>query len=175
VRLEELKDLVRLGAVDVALFRKGKRAAEISLAHVRNLLVALGTSRSELFGREANDDESLVLELLVKLFEAVELRGETALGGRVEDDLDLALVVLFKGEKNGTGAAKKASLTRSAKRAEEEEEEKRRSVSALRSGRDGSQTHLKLDQLSVGLVDSKVVERRGGGHGCSVESKEEDQ
>lgn len=38
----------------------------------------------------------LLLEVLVKLLEALELGGEAALGGGVDDQYDLALV-LFKG------------------------------------------------------------------------------
>jgi hypothetical protein len=97
-RLEELEDLVRVAAVHVALLRKREGDAVVSLAHGAGLLVVLRVLRAELVARETNDDETLVLVLLVELLKSVELRGEAALGGRVEDEEDLALEVLRGGK-----------------------------------------------------------------------------
>jgi len=47
----------------------------------------------ELVAREAEDDQPLVFVLLVESFQPVVLRGETALGGGVDNHEDLAAVL----------------------------------------------------------------------------------
>ena len=121
--LEPLVDGAGLVAVDIDLLHDGERDTicstasvigvsrmrktgklTVDLAEVLDLIVGSGLLRAELVAREAEEDNIvtvLLLELLVQSLEAGVLRGEAALGGRVDDEDNLALVV---GEVNLLGA-----------------------------------------------------------------------
>lgn len=84
-------------AVDVDLLHDGEADAIVNLAEVLNVVVGAGLLSAKLVAGEAKDDKVVRVrlgELLVEVLEAGVLGGETALGGRVDDEDDLALVVL---------------------------------------------------------------------------------
>ena len=55
------------------------------------LLVAAGLLVGELIAREADDDKSLILILLIKSLQAIILGGETALGCGIDNHQNLAV------------------------------------------------------------------------------------
>jgi hypothetical protein len=84
-------------AVDIDLAHDGEADAIVDQAKVLDVVVGSGLLAAELVAREAKEYNIvvvLVAELLVELLESFVLRGETALGGGVDDEDDLALVVL---------------------------------------------------------------------------------
>lgn len=94
--LQPLIQGVRIVAVDVDLGHDGERRLLIQRAEVLDLLVAAGLLAAELVAGEADDGEVvgvLLLEGLVDGLEVLVLVGEAALGSRVDDQDDLALVV----------------------------------------------------------------------------------
>lgn len=94
--LEPLPHGVGAGAVDVDLFEHGKADAVVDLAEALDLIVGARVLAAELVAGEAEDDKVvavLLADALVEGLESGELRGEAALGGRVDDEDDLALVV----------------------------------------------------------------------------------
>lgn len=95
-------DEQRMGAVavDVELGHHWKADVEAGQAEGLDLGIAAGLLAAELVAGEAEDDKVLgvlALEVGPELLEALVLRGEAALGGCVDDEDDLALVV---GERN---------------------------------------------------------------------------
>jgi len=95
--LEPLVEWVGLIAVDVDLAKDREAHAIVDLAEALDLLVGAGVLATELVAGEAKNDKVvrvLLLEALVELLEALELGGEAALGGGVDDQNDLALVLL---------------------------------------------------------------------------------
>lgn len=106
--LQPLIQRVRIVAVDVDLGHDGERRLLLQRAKVLNLLVAAGLLAAELVAGEADDGEVvgvLLLEGLVDGLEVLVLVGEAALGRRVDDQDDLALVV---GQRDfGVGGCKK--------------------------------------------------------------------
>ena len=94
--LEPFEDGVGAVAVDVNLLHDGEADAVVELAELLDLIVGARLLAAKLIAREAQDGKVirvLLLEILVELLEAGVLRGEAALGGRVDDEDDLALVV----------------------------------------------------------------------------------
>lgn len=94
--LQPLENWVCGVAVDVDLAEDGEGDAVVNLAEALNLLVGARLLAAKLVAREAEDDKVigvLLLDVLVELLEAGVLRGEAALGGGVDDEDDLALVV----------------------------------------------------------------------------------
>lgn len=82
-----------LVAVHVQLAEHGEGHAIIKLAEGLDLVVGAGILRLELVARESENLKVLWvlrLELLVDLLEALELRGEAALGSGVDGEDDLA-------------------------------------------------------------------------------------
>lgn len=74
----------------------GKGDAVVDLAEALDLLVAAGLLGAKLVAGEAEDDKVVGVlfgDALVNLLEAGVLAGEAALGGRVDDEDDLAAVV----------------------------------------------------------------------------------
>lgn len=106
--LQPLIQGVRIVAVDVDLGHDGERRLLLQRAKVLDLLVAAGLLAAELVAGEADDGEVvgvLLLEGLVDGLEVLVLVGEAALGRRVDDQDDLALVV---GQRDfGVGGCKK--------------------------------------------------------------------
>lgn len=95
--LEPLVEGVGAVAVDLDLLHDGEADAVVELAEALDLLVGAGFLAAELVAGEAEDDKVigvLLLEAGVELLEAGVLRGKAALGGRVDDEDDLALEVL---------------------------------------------------------------------------------
>lgn len=83
-------------AVDVGLGHDGEGDTVVELAEALDVVVGTGVLAGELVAGEAEDDKViavLLLDGLVELLEALELRCETALGGRVDNEDDLALVI----------------------------------------------------------------------------------
>lgn len=94
--LEPLEEGVGGVAVDVNLLHDGEGDAVVDLAEVLDLVVGAGLLAAKLVTGEAEYDKVvavLLLDVLVELLEAGVLRGEAALGGGVDDEDDLALVV----------------------------------------------------------------------------------
>lgn len=91
--LKPLEDGLGLVAVDVNLAQDGETDAVVDEAELLDVVVGPGVLTAELVAGEAQDGEVRVggVHLLVELFEALELRGEAALGGGVDDEDDLAL------------------------------------------------------------------------------------
>lgn len=93
---QPLVQRVRIVAVDVDLAEDGEGDFLVQGAEVLNLLVGAGLLAAELVAGEADDCEVvgvLLLDLLVDGLEVLVLVGEAALGGGVDDQDDLALVV----------------------------------------------------------------------------------
>lgn len=94
--LQPLVQRVRIVAVDVDLAKDGEGDLLVQGAEVLDLLVGAGLLAAELVAGEADDCEVvgvLLLDLLVDGLEVLVLVGEAALGGGVDDQDDLALVV----------------------------------------------------------------------------------
>lgn len=94
--LEPGPERVGAVAVDLGLLHDGEADAVVDLAEALNLLVGPGLLAAELVAGEAEDDKVirvLLLEVGPELLQALVLRGEAALGGSVDDEDDLALVV----------------------------------------------------------------------------------
>ena len=91
--LQVLIDGVRFRTVDVDFLHQGEGHAVVEAAELGDLLVGAGLLMCELVAREAEDDQPLVFVLLVESFQPVVLRGETALGGGVDNHEDLAAVL----------------------------------------------------------------------------------
>lgn len=92
--LQPLEDRGGVFAVYVELAKDGESDAVVDLAEGLNLVVGTGVLAVELVAGEAEDGEVFrvaLLQLLVELLEAFELGCETALGGGVDDEDDLAL------------------------------------------------------------------------------------
>lgn len=88
----------RVGSVtvDLGLLHDGESDAVVDLAEALNLLVGARLLGSELVAGEAEDDEIfrvLLLDFGPELLQTGVLRGEAALGGSVDDEDDLALVI----------------------------------------------------------------------------------
>lgn len=92
---EPLEERVGAFAVDVDLLHDGEGHAVVDLAEVLDVVVGAGLLAAELVAGEAEDLEVRVLggDVLVELLEALVLRGEAALGRRVDDEDDAVLVV----------------------------------------------------------------------------------
>ncbi|QBZ58027.1 hypothetical protein PoMZ_02966 [Pyricularia oryzae] len=98
--LEPLEERVGVVAVDVDLLHDGEGDAVVDLAKVLNVVVGAGLLAAELVAGEAEDGKVLGVllgDLLVQGLEAGVLRREAALGGRVDHQDDLALVVGQRG------------------------------------------------------------------------------
>jgi hypothetical protein len=93
--LQPLEHGIRRIAVDVDLAEHGKTDAVVELAELLDLVVGARVLAAELVAREAEDLKVGVrgFHVFVELFEALELWRETAFGGRVDDEDDLALEV----------------------------------------------------------------------------------
>lgn len=94
--LQPLVQRVRIVAVDIDLAEDGEGDFLVQGAEVLDLLVGAGLLAAELVAGEADDCEVvgvLLLDLLVDGLEVLVLVGEAALGGGVDDQDDLALVV----------------------------------------------------------------------------------
>jgi hypothetical protein len=95
--LKPLIEWIGLIAVDVNLAQDREGHTIVDLAEALNLLVGAGVLATELVAGEAKNDEVirvLLLDALVKLLEPLELGGEAALGGGVDNQDYLALVLL---------------------------------------------------------------------------------
>ena len=77
---------------DVRLREHRERDAEVRLAELGDLLVGARLLAGDVVGGEAEDHEALVAVLAIELLEALELRGEAALAGGVDDQHHLAAV-----------------------------------------------------------------------------------
>jgi hypothetical protein len=66
----------------------------VDTAELGNLLVAARLLVGELIAGETYDDQSLVLIFFVKGFQTVVLRGESALGGGVDNHKDFSFILL---------------------------------------------------------------------------------
>jgi hypothetical protein len=98
--LEPLVQRVRVVAVDVDLLHDGEADAIVDLAEVLNVIVGAGLLATELVAGKAEDDKIIrmrLLDLVVERLETGILWREAALRGGVDDEDDLALV-LIKGE-----------------------------------------------------------------------------
>ena len=93
LRLQVFIDGVRFRTVNVDFLHQREGHAVVEAAELGNLLVGAGFLMGELVAGEAEDDQPLVSILLVKGFQSVVLRGETALGGGVDNHEDLAAVL----------------------------------------------------------------------------------
>lgn len=74
----------------------GEGHAVVELAELLNVIVGAGLLAAELIAGEAEDDKVigvLALEVGPELLKTGVLRGEAALGGSVDNEDDLALVV----------------------------------------------------------------------------------
>lgn len=94
--LEPLKQGACVIAVDLDLLQNRERHAIVDLAELLDLVIAAGVLAPELVAREAEDDELIGVlfgDVFVELLETGKLGGEAALGGRVDDKNDLALVI----------------------------------------------------------------------------------
>lgn len=94
--LEPLKRRVRFVAVDVDLAEHRERDAVVDHAELLDVVVGAWVLSTKLVAGEADDLEVvgvLGFDVLVELLEAGELGREAALGGRVHDEDDFALVV----------------------------------------------------------------------------------
>lgn len=94
--LEPGEQRVGVVAVDIGLLHDGEADAIVDLAEVLDLIVGAGLLGAELVAGEAEDLKVfgvLGLDALVDLLETFVLRCETTLGGSVDDEDDLALVV----------------------------------------------------------------------------------
>lgn len=80
--------------VHVQLAQNGESHAVVDLAESLDLIVGTGILTAELVAREAEDEEVLGMlgfDGLVEGFKALELRGEAAFRGSVDDKDDFAL------------------------------------------------------------------------------------
>lgn len=94
--LEPGPERVGAVAVDLGLLHDGEADAVVDLAEALDLLVGAWLLAAELVAGEAEDDKVirvLRLEVGPELLQTLVLRGEAALGSRVDDEDDLALVV----------------------------------------------------------------------------------
>lgn len=94
LRLHPLEQRSSLVAVDIKFAENRERDTVVDLAERLDLIVGAGILTTELIAGEADDGEVVGvrgLDLLVELFEALELRGETALGSGVDGEDDFAL------------------------------------------------------------------------------------
>lgn len=94
--LEPLVQGASLVTVDVNLGHDGKGDAIIDLAELLDFVVGARLLPTELVAREAQDDKVvrvLLAHRLPQFLQAGVLGGKTALGGCVDDEDDLALVV----------------------------------------------------------------------------------
>jgi len=95
--LEPLEQRLGLVAVDVDLAHDGEGDAVVELAELLDVIVGPGLLAAKLVAGEAEDDKVLAvglgLDVLPELLEAGVLRGEAALGGRVDDEDDLVGVL----------------------------------------------------------------------------------
>ena len=81
----------------------GEGDVELCFAEVFDVLVGAWFLAGEVVGGKAEDFEAAVLVGVVELFEAFVLRGEAAFAGGVDDEEDLALVLLEGGGFSGEG------------------------------------------------------------------------
>lgn len=94
--LEPGEQRVGVVAVDIGLLHDGEADAIVDLAEVLDLIVGAGLLGTELVAGEAEDLKVfgvLCLDALVDFLKTFVLRSETTLGGSVDDEDDLALVV----------------------------------------------------------------------------------
>lgn len=94
--LEPLVERAGLVAIDVNLLHDREADAVVDLAKVLDIVVGAGLLVTKLVAGEAEDDKVvgvLLLDRLVELLEALVLGSEAALGGRVDDEDDFALVI----------------------------------------------------------------------------------
>lgn len=94
--LEPGPEGVGVVAVDLSLLHDGEAHAVVELAELLDVIVGTRLLTTELVAGETEDDKVLrvlALEVGPELLEAGVLRGEAALGGSVDDEDDLALVV----------------------------------------------------------------------------------
>jgi hypothetical protein len=97
LRLEPGEEGLGVVAVDVGLLHDGEGDAVVELAEALDVVVGAGLLATELVAGEAEDGEVvgvLLLELLVESLKAGILGSEAALGGGVDDEDDLALVLI---------------------------------------------------------------------------------
>lgn len=94
--LEPGPEGVGVVAVDLGLLHDGEAHAVVELAELLDVIVGAWLLATELVAGEAEDDKVLgvlALDLGPELLETGVLRSEAALGGCVDDEDDLALVV----------------------------------------------------------------------------------
>ena len=91
--VQPLEDLIGIFAVHVGLGHQREGDAVIQAAEFLNFLIRAGLLVTELVTGEADDHEALVTVLLIKGFQPVILRGETAFGGGVDNQENLSLVL----------------------------------------------------------------------------------
>ena len=84
--LEELKQGVGIGSVDLHFLEAGELSAEVELAELMDALVGAGSLLTELVAGEVEDDEVLRAVLLVEFLQLFILRCEAALGCCVHDE-----------------------------------------------------------------------------------------
>jgi KUP system potassium uptake protein len=91
-RLEVLVHRRRIVAIHVDFREQRKRHAVVDLAELRDLVLGPGFLRTELVARESQHFESLGVIFLVERFEALVLRREAALAGRVDHQKHLVVI-----------------------------------------------------------------------------------
>ena len=94
--LEPLEQRAGVLAVDIHLGHDGEGDAVIDLAKLLDVIVGAGLLVAELVAGEAEDDKFvgvLGIDRLPERLKLLVLRSKAALGGRVDDQDDLALVV----------------------------------------------------------------------------------
>src|ERR1041385_3887760 len=85
------------GAFDVQFVEEREGHAVFAGAEFLDFLVRARLLRPEVVARESQHGQALVLVFLVQSLEALVLRSEAALGGHVDDEQHLALVILQSG------------------------------------------------------------------------------
>lgn len=96
LRCEPLVQRNRTLPIDIDLAHDGERDAVVDLAELLDLVVGARLLARKLVAGEAEDDEVVAVLLAdrgVQLLEARVLARQTAVGGRVDDEDDLAFVV----------------------------------------------------------------------------------
>ena len=94
---ELFEEGVGVVAVDLDALVHGEGDAVVFAAEGGDFVVGAGVLAAELVAGKAEDGEVLVVIFLPEVFQAVELRGEAAFAGGVDDEEQFAAVVLEGG------------------------------------------------------------------------------